>query len=154
MGKEGDVHTHSGILLGHKNKEIMPFIHGGRNKGTNFPLQDEEALGRVWEGSPWRLNMWPCVQSLGGGHPGDMWPQVQGLEGVTLETVDMWLQVQGLGGVTLETVGMCPQVQGHVYRPLMYNIHDATTVNRCCRRCGKVKRGNLRSCHHKKINVL
>ena len=55
MGKEGDVHTHSGILLGHKNKEIMPFIYGGRNKGTNFPLQDEEALGRVWEGSPWRL---------------------------------------------------------------------------------------------------
>ena len=46
MGKEGDVHTHSGILLGHKNKEIMPFIHGRRKtvKGTNFPLQDEEAL--------------------------------------------------------------------------------------------------------------
>lgn len=41
-----------------------------------------------------------------------MWPPGAGsLEWVTLESVDMLPQVQGLGGVTLESV-MLPQAQG------------------------------------------
>lgn len=95
---------------------------------------------RVWRESPWRL--WTCDFRcrVWEGSPWRLWRYDP--------VCRVWEEV------TLEIVGMCPQVQGHMFRPLLYTIHDATTVNRCCRRCGKVKRGNLRSCHHKKINVL